>query len=113
MRMIYAYGTQAGRPVCEKDQLYNEMACEWDLQNPGEMILGLGNFNGHVGRRTDGFEGVHGRYRIGNRNFEGRKLLEFCSIKRNTWFEEEHRKITYGMGGNEAKVDSVLVGKNN
>ena len=30
------------------------MASEWDLQNPGEVVLGLGEFNGHVGRRIDG-----------------------------------------------------------
>ena len=29
------------------------------------MVLGLGDFNGHVGRRIDGFEGVHGGYEIG------------------------------------------------
>ena len=32
------------------------MASEWDLQNPGEVILGLGDFNGHVEKRIDGFE---------------------------------------------------------
>ena len=31
----------------------------------------------------------------------------------NTWFEQEQRKITYSMSGNETKIDSVLVGKNN
>ena len=33
------------------------MASEWDLQNPSEVVLGLGDFNGHVGRLIDGFEG--------------------------------------------------------
>ena len=35
------------------------MACEWGLQNPCEMILGLGDFNGLVGGWVDGFKGVH------------------------------------------------------
>ena len=86
------------------------------MQNPGEGVLGLGDFNGHVGRRIDGFGGVHGRYGIGEKNVEG--LLEFCDEKglclANTWFEKkEQRKITYSMGGNETEFDFVLVGKNN
>ena len=39
------------------------MASEWDLQNPSEVVLGLGNFNEHVGRRIDDFEGVRGGLR--------------------------------------------------
>ena len=57
------------------------MASEWDLQNPDEVVLGLGDFNGHVGKRIDGFDGVHGGYEIGKKNVEGRRLLEFCDEK--------------------------------
>ena len=32
------------------------------------MIPGLGDFNGNVERRGDGFEGVHAGYGIGERN---------------------------------------------
>ena len=115
IRVIFAYALQVGRSECEKDQFYNDMASDWDLQNPGEVILGLGDFNGHVGRWIDGFEGVHG---IGKRNVEGRRLLEFCDEMEfcvaNTWFEKkEQRKITYNMSGNDTEIDFVLVGKNN
>ena len=37
-----------------------KMACEWDLQSTGELVLGLGDFNGNVGRHNEGFEGIHG-----------------------------------------------------
>ena len=82
------------------------------------MVLGMGDFNGHVGRRIDGFEGMNGGYGIGKRNVGGRRLLEFCHKKElcvaNTWFEKkEQRKITYSMGRNETEIDFVLVGKNN
>ena len=56
IRIICAYANQAGRSECEKDDFYNDMASEWDLQNPGEVILGLGDFNGRVEKRIDGFE---------------------------------------------------------
>ena len=88
------------------------------MQNPSEVVLGMGDFNGHVGKRIDGFEDVHGGYGIGKRNVEGRRLLEFCDEKElwvaNTWFEKkEQRKITYSMIRNETEIDFVLVGRNN
>ena len=65
--------------------------------NLGEMVFCQGNFNGHVGRRIDGFQGVHGGYGSGKRNVQERRLLEFCDEKKlgvaNTWFEKEQRKI--------------------
>ena len=57
------------------------MAGELDLQIPGEVVLGLGDFNGHVGKWTDGFECAHGGYRIGKRNVEERRLLKICDQK--------------------------------
>ena len=118
IRVICAYVLQLGRSECKKDQFYNNMASEWDLQNPGEVVFALGHFNGHVGRRIDGVEGVHGGYEIGKRNVEERRLLEFCDKKElcvaNTWFEKKkQRKITYSMGRNENEIDFILVGKNN
>ena len=118
VRVICAYAPQLGRSKCKKDQFYNDMASEWDLQSPGEVVLGLGDFNRHVGRWIDGLEGVHGGYEIGKRNVERRRLLTFCDEKElcvaNPWFEKkEQRKITYSTGGNESEIDFVLVGKNN
>ena len=87
-------------------------------KNPVKWFLVWEDFNGHVRKRIDGFEGEHGGYGIGKRNVEERRLLEFCDEKElylaNTWFEKkEHKKITYNMGGNKTEIDFVLVGKNN
>ena len=47
----------------------------------------LSYFNGHVGRHIDGFDGGYG---VGQRNLEGRVLLEFCMEKElcvsSMWF---------------------------
>ena len=47
-----------------------------------ELVLGMGDFNGHVGKRIEGYEGVHGGNGIGEIkiNMEG-KMLEFCDEK--------------------------------
>ena len=85
INVICAYAPQVGRPECEKDQFYNDIASEWDLQNPGEVVLGLGDFNRHVERWIDGLEGVHGWYGIGKRNVEERRLLEFVMKRSCAW----------------------------
>ena len=75
----------------------------------------MGDFNGHVGKKVDKFEGVHARNGIGEQNFEGRMLFEFCNHKDlcvvNTWFKKkEKRKVAYSSGG-ETMSDFVLVEK--
>ena len=45
------------------------------------MVLGMGDFNGHVGKRIDGFESIHGGNGFGERNVEGEMLLKFCDEK--------------------------------
>ena len=73
---VIAYGPLAGRPLEEKHRFYDELAGEYEQQNPSEMVFGMGDFNEHVGEEIDCFEGVHGGNGIAKRNAEGRMLLE-------------------------------------
>ena len=80
--------------------------------------MGRVDFNGHVGKWIEGYEGVYGGNGIGERNVEGKMLLEFCDVKElyvaNTWFRKgEKRKVTYSTGENGTEIDFVLVGKGN
>ena len=82
----------------------------------GEIVLGMGDFNGHVGKRIEGYEDVQRGNGIGERNVEQKMLLEFCDEKElcvaNTWFRKgENRKVTYSAGENESEIDFVLMGK--
>ena len=51
------------------------------MANANEIVLGLGDFNCHVGKCAEGFEGIPGGYGIGKRNVEERMLLDFCVKK--------------------------------
>ena len=118
IRVISAYGPQAGRPLEEKHRFYDELAGEYELQNPSEVVFGLGDFNGHVGEEIEGFEGVYGGNGIGQRNAEGRMLLEICDERElcvaNTWFKKTNkRKITFKSGNNESEIDFILVSEEN
>ena len=73
---------------------------------------------GHVGKQIEGYEDVHGGNGIGERNVEGKLLLEFCDEKElcvaNTWFRKrKKRKVTYSTGENGTETDFLLVGKEN
>ena len=39
------------------------------MYNAGDLFMYLGDINGHLGRHIDGFDGVHGGYGVGQRNF--------------------------------------------
>ena len=70
------------------------------MHSADDLVMCLDDFNGHVSRHIDGFDGGHG---VDQRNFEGRMLLEFCLEKKlcvsNTWSKrEEQMKVTFRMG---------------
>ena len=86
------------------------------MGSSSEIIASLGDFNGHVGKCAEGFEGAHAGDGIGKRNVEGRRLLEFCDERElcvaNTWFcKANKKKITYSAGGCETEIDFVHVGE--
>ena len=78
MQIICAHRPQSGRPGIGKLCFYDEMASGWDYGSSSEIIVSLGDFDGHVGKYAEGFEGVHHGNGIGKRNAAGRRLLEFC-----------------------------------
>ena len=57
VRIICVYGLQSGRTGVE-NYFYDDLRNEWDLHNVGELVLGMGDFNGHIGKQTEGCEGV-------------------------------------------------------
>ena len=100
--------------IWRNNGLYDEVKCVWDMHFADDLDMCLGDCNGHIGRHIDGFDVVHGGYSVGQRNFEGRMLLEFFLYKElcvsNTWFKrEEKRKVTLRMDENETEIDFVLI----
>ena len=61
IQAISAHGPQAERPLEDKHRFYDELAGEYKLQNPSEVVFELWDFNEHVG---DEVEVVHGALRV-------------------------------------------------
>ena len=78
MNVVAAYAPQTGRSQEEKDNFWEAV---WKLiegiKKTERIMLG-GDLNGHVGKESDGYEGVHGGKGYGVRNAEGERILEFC-----------------------------------
>ena len=95
---------------------YEDVSREWTTPHLSELIIRMGDINGHVGRRIDGSQGAHRGFSIGKRNKKGRMLLEFCNAKHlfiaNTWFTKADKKsITYGSGSNKSEIDFYIMEK--
>ena len=78
MNVVAAYAPQTGRSQEEKDNFWEAV---WKLiegTKKTERIMLGEDLNGHVGKESDGYEGVHGGEGYGMRNAEGERILEFC-----------------------------------
>ncbi|KAJ0557790.1 putative SWR1-complex protein 5/Craniofacial development protein [Helianthus annuus] len=78
-----------------------------------EKIFIGGDFNGHIGKDSDGFELVHGGFGFGNRNEPGKDLLDFVAAHGlgiiNSFFtKRESHLITFSSGG-RTQIDYLLM----
>ena len=97
-----------------KQSFYDELKCEVDVHSADDLVMFLGDINGHVRRHIYGSDWVHGGYCIGQSNLEGTMLLECCQQKELSASNarlrrEEKRKVTFRMGENETEIDFMLI----
>ena len=94
-RLICGYAPQSVRILEGKQSFYDRQKCEWNMHSTVDLVMCFGDFNGHIGKHIDGFDGVNGGFGLGQRNLEGRMLLELSLEKElcasNMWFEAKVR----------------------
>ena len=78
-----------------------------------EQLFVCGDWNGHIGSQSKGFEEVHGGQAIGKRNTEGERVLEFAFANElvvgNTWFKKKPKHlVTYKSGNADTQIDFIL-----
>ena len=77
--ILSSYAPQAGLSESEKDTFFFNLLNCISIVPTEEMLLVCGDLNGHVGKTSSGFEGVHGGHGCGVRNPEGTRILELCA----------------------------------
>ena len=115
--VISAYGPQTGCEEGEKEKFMEELHQLVGKTEGGRTLIVCGDdLNGHVGKESEGFEEVDGGHGYGNRNREGRSILEMAQRRElvvcNTWYrKKEEHIITYSSGGRSSQIDYILVNK--
>ncbi len=111
---LSVYAPQVGLSDASKDNFYDDLRQVVAKLPPSEIPILLGDWNGHVGSASAGYEGVHGGHGWGTRNAEGERVLEFAEscgmLVGNTCFQKRpSHLITYTSGGASTQIDYVLL----
>ena len=68
INIFSVYAAQPGLSVIEKDSFYTALLSNISTVSPDQYLLVCGDFNGHVGKAPEGFNGVHGGCGFGSGN---------------------------------------------
>ena len=113
--VLSCYAPQVGLDKT-KDAFYDRLNSTVNKVSAAETLVICGNFNGHVGKVANGYEGVHGGHGYGLRNTEGERILEFA-VAHNLvvgithFHKKDNHLITYHSGGKSNQKDYILVRK--
>ena len=112
--IVSTYAPQQGLSNDEKDKFYDDLIYLVSKVDEKELLVIGGDFNGHVGKEADGYQGIHGGFGYGTRNNEGERILEMGAaldlVVCNTFFKKrESRLVTYRSGLCSTQIDYILV----
>ena len=104
-----------GCPSPKKTFFFNLLSCI-SIVPAEKMLLVCGDLNGHVGKTSCGFEGLHGRHGYGVRNPEGTRILELCVaadlVIANTFFTMcDSQLLIFRSCNAYSQIDYILVHK--
>ena len=85
------------------------------MKGTKKLTLGIGNFNNHIGKKGDGFEGIHGAIKMWSKIWKveccWNSAIRRIYVDKIQFKKKEKRQMTYSSDGNETKIDFVLVKK--
>ncbi|XP_078172001.1 uncharacterized protein LOC144566019 [Carex rostrata] len=113
LNVISAYAPQVGLSEATKKEFWEDLdGMVRGVPSSEKLFIG-GDFNGHVGTTSGGFERVHGGFGYGDRNQEGEEILNFVVaydlMLANTFFRKrQSRIVTFSSGQHSSQIDFVL-----
>ena len=107
---VYMYAPQSGLDERTKDAFYILLQCTV------AKLFVCGDFNGHIGRESSVYDGVHGGFGYGERNIEVERILEFSIANDfvicNSFFQKRNgHQVTYQSSGTSTQVGFILTRK--
>ena len=100
------YAPQQGRNDEEKDRFFLHIHEEIDKLRQNVEVIVMGDLNGHVGQRTEGYEQVIGHRGIGQRNTEGDRISTPRKPQVHIWYGWNGTKQQYDR---QTQMDLFLV----
>ena len=64
----------------EKDDFYDQLQATFDTCNRYDVVIVMGDLNAKVGDDNKYMEEMMGKHGLGNRNANGERLCDFCSM---------------------------------
>ena len=106
---VCVYVPQANLSEFEKNRFYQMLGCTVSKIPASEQLFVCGDWNGHIGSQSTGFEEVHDGQAIG----KGERVLEFAIANElvvgNTWFKKKSEHlVTYQSGNASTQIDFIL-----
>jgi len=113
---VSIYAPQTGLLETDKDKFYDELLTYVAGISASEITFVCGDFNGHIGNSTDGYDGIHGGNGFGKRNSEGERILDFAMaadlVVSNSFFKKRlSHLVTYQSGSAKSQIDYILTRK--
>ena len=96
-----------------KELFYENLPWTLTKISASKILFVRGDFNGHIGKNTDGYEGVHGVRGFGRLNLECQRILEYAVVHNvvvsNSLFtKRESFLVTYKFGENLSQIHYML-----
>ncbi|KAG5632120.1 hypothetical protein H5410_003837 [Solanum commersonii] len=116
LNIISAYAPQAGLDEEAKKLFYEELdEVVRGIPNTEKVVIG-GDFNGHIGATSSGFDDVHGGFGFGERNGGGTSLLDFARafelvIANSCFPKKESHLVTFRSTVAKTQIDYFLLRK--
>ncbi|KAG5595992.1 hypothetical protein H5410_037224 [Solanum commersonii] len=113
LRVISAYAPQVGLDEEAKKLFYEDLdEVVRGIPNTEKIIIG-GDFNGHIGETSNGFDDVHGGFGFGERNRGGTSLLDFAKafelvIANSCFPKKENHLVTFHSSVAKTQIDYFL-----
>ncbi|KAG5569285.1 hypothetical protein H5410_059051 [Solanum commersonii] len=114
--VISAYAPQVGLDEEAKKLFYEDLdEVVRGIPNTEKIVIG-GDFNGHIGATSNGFDDVHGGFGFGERNGGGTSLLDFAKafelvIANSCFPKKENHLVTFRSSVAKTHIDYFLLRK--
>nr|XP_016514495.1 PREDICTED: craniofacial development protein 2-like [Nicotiana tabacum] len=116
LNIISAYAPQAGMDEEVKRHFWEDLdEMVRGIPHTEKLFIG-GDFNGHIGTTSRGYDDVHGGFGFGDRNGGGTYLLDFARafdlmIANSSFPKKREHLVTFRSSVGETQIDYLLCKK--